>query len=395
MTKQTRRSLLGLGMKSLGVAALAGMGRVSGQTGGTANRVLISIELLGGEDSNNLVVPLDPQAYNQYASGRGGLALSKPGLRPIEAIHQQATYGLPTEMPEVAALYTSKALAVVANVGDTPHPLTKAQYLTNPGMVPGDAFAHSGNSKRAYLRGAMVSPAWVPGAVQETLDTFQQRVFTFSTGVTSAATSGSWFQGTRHDDPALLNVMNSIHVSTPFPNTGLGRMLLQAVKLAAAGPMLGLGRQIINCPMGGWDTHSNELPQLTSLHIELSQALGAFYQAAQQLHLWNDIIAFTATEFNRKLAPNRFGGSDHAWGGHRLVLGGGVRGGDVYGMFPSLVLGGPDDVSGQGTWLPTTASTQLALTLANWWGLSGTELSTAFPGWGSVDLGLFGPKALA
>ncbi len=49
MTNQTRRSLLGLGMKSLGVAALAGIGRVSGQTGGSSNRVLISIELLGGE----------------------------------------------------------------------------------------------------------------------------------------------------------------------------------------------------------------------------------------------------------------------------------------------------------------------------------------------------------
>src|SRR5260370_328239 len=191
MTKQTRRSLLGLGMKSLGVAALAGIGRVSGQTGGTANRVLISIELLGGEDSNNLIVPLDPQAYNQYVNGRGVLALSKSGLRPIDAAHQRAAYGLPAEMPEVASLYTSKALAVVANVCDTPYPLTKAQYLANPGAVPGDIFAHSGNSKRTYLRGAMVSPAWAPGAVQEKLDAFSQRVFTFSTGVTSAATSGS------------------------------------------------------------------------------------------------------------------------------------------------------------------------------------------------------------
>ncbi len=393
MTKQTRRGLLGLSMKSLGVAALAGIGRVSGQTGGGSNRVLICIELIGGEDSNNLLVPLDPQAYSQYVSGRGALALSKSGLRPIDAAHQRAAYGLPAEMPEVASLYASKALSAVANVGDTPYPLTRAQYLANPGAVPSDAFSHSGNSKRTYLRGAMVSPAWAPGAVQETLDAFQQRVFAFSTGVTSAATSASWFQGTRHDDPAVLNVMNSIHVSTPFPNSGLGRMLLQAVKLAAAGPMLGLGRQIVNCPMGGWDTHSDALTRLIGLHIELSQALGAFYQAAQELHLWNNILAFTSTEFNRALAPNRFGGSDHAWGGHRLVLGGGVKGGDVYGLFPSLVLGGSDDVSGHGTWLPTTSTMQLAMTLAGWWGLSGADLTAAFPGWGSVDLGLFGPKA--
>src|SRR5260370_40907845 len=83
MTKQTRRSLLGLGMKSLGVAALAGIGRVSGQTGGSSNRVLIAIELLGGEDSNNLLVPLDQVAYNQYVSWRGLLGLAKSGMRPI------------------------------------------------------------------------------------------------------------------------------------------------------------------------------------------------------------------------------------------------------------------------------------------------------------------------
>ena len=395
MTKQTRRSLLGLGMKSLGVAALAGIGRVSGQVGGAGNRVLVSIELLGGEDSNNLIVPLDPQAYGQYVNGRGALALAKPRLRPFEAIHQQAAFGFPVEMPEVAALYSLKALAVVANVGDAPYSMTKARYLANPDAVAGDAFLHSGNSKRTYFPSGMVSPAWSGAAVQQTPEVLKQRLFSFSTGLTSAATSGSWFQGTRRDDPALLNVMNSISVRTPFPNSGLGRTLLQAVKLAAAGPMLGLGNQIVTVTMGGWDTHVDALRLLTNLHVELSQALGAFYEAAQELNVWNNVAAFTNTEFNRRLAPNQLGGSDHAWGGHRLVLGGGVRGGDVYGMFPSLVLGGPDDVSGQGTWLPTTATQQFAVTLAKWWGLSPADLAAAFPGWGTMDLGGFGPVRAA
>lgn len=388
MKKQTRRGLLGLGMKSLGISALATIAR-AGQPGGTANRVLVSIDLIGGEDSNNLIVPLDPQAYMQYLIGRGELALSTTSMRSVDAAHQGASFGLPFEMPEVLSLYSSKALAVVANVGDLPYPMTKTTYLANPGAVPADTFLHSGNSKRTYLPHSALSPVWAAGAVQQSLDTFKQSVFTFSTGVTSAATSGAWFQGTRHDDPNLLSAMNSIHVSTPFPKSGLGQMLLQAVKLAAAGPMLGLGAQIIHCPMGGWDTHANAPAKLMNLHIELSQALGAFSQAAQELYVWNNVVAFTTTEFNRKLAPNRLGGADHAWGGHRLVLGGGIRGGDVYGMFPSLVLGGPDDVSGQGTWLPSTASMQLAYTLVNWWGLSGKDLSNAFPGWGSVDLGLF------
>jgi uncharacterized protein (DUF1501 family) len=77
------------------------------------------------------------------------------------------------------------------------------------------------------------------------------------------------------------------------------------------------------------------------------------------------------------------------------VLGGGVKGGDVYGMFPSLALGGPDDVSGQGTWVPTTPTQHFAVTLANWWGLGPAELATAFPGWGGADLGVFGPMRAA
>ena len=89
MKGQTRRSLLGLGMKSLGAAALAGVTRLSGQTIGASNRVLISIELMGAEDSNNLLVPLDSQGYGLYTAGRGSLALSRSALLPIESARQQ------------------------------------------------------------------------------------------------------------------------------------------------------------------------------------------------------------------------------------------------------------------------------------------------------------------
>jgi len=382
-------------MRSIGAAALAGAARLAGQTVGGSNRSLVSIELLGGEDSNNLLVPLDAANYSVYATGRGALALARSALRPIESGRHQAAFGFPAEMPEIASLYQRNALAIVANVGDLPFPMSKAQYLANPSAVPADVFEHSGNSKRTYSTGAALSPSWAGAVLQQSHDEFNQRLFRFSTGLTSAAASGGWFQGTRLDDPDVLQVMKSVNVQTEFPDSGLGPLMLQAVKLAVAGPMLGIGNQIITISMGGWDTHVDELNRISRLHVDLSQALGAFYEAAQELRVWNNVTVFTSTEFNRRLAPNDSGGSDHGWGGHRLVLGGSVKGGEVYGRFPSLALGGADDVSGQGTWLPAIASQQMASTLAGWWGLDPGTRASVFPGWSGTDLGLFSASAAA
>ena len=80
------------------------------------------------------------------------------------------------------------------------------------------------------------------------------------------------------------------------------------------------------------------------------------------------MTVYTDTEFNRTLVPNRSGGTDHAWGGHQLVLGGSTLGGQIYGRFPSLEVRGADDAAGNGTWVPSTSSAQYAATLAYWYG---------------------------
>ena len=129
--------------------------------------------------------------------------------------------------------------------------------------------------------------------------------------------------------------------------------------------------------MGGYDTHGPQLAGHAGLLGELSDAMSAFYAATVELGVANQVTTFTASDFGRTFVSNGEG-SDHAWGSHHLVLGGAVRGGDIYGRFPVLAVNGPDD-AGEGRWIPTTAVDEYAATLATWFGVSATDLPLVLP----------------
>ncbi len=115
----------------------------------------------------------------------------------------------------------------------------------------------------------------------------------------------------------------------------------------------------------------------------ISPALAAFYAADAGARRANQVTAFTMSDFSRTFQPNSNTGTDHAWGSHHMVIGGAVKGGQMYGTFPTLALNGPDDSGANGRWVPTTASVQYAATLAQWFGVSTAQLSSVFPNIGS------------
>ena len=105
-----------------------------------------------------------------------------------------------------------------------------------------------------------------------------------------------------------------------------------------------------------------------------NRPFAAFYNATDELGIANNVTAFTASDFGRTLDSNGQG-SDHGWGAHHLVVGGAIKGGEMYGIWPDTVLGGPNDV-GRGNLLPTIAVDQLVGTFANWFGVPPASLGT-------------------
>ncbi len=165
--------------------------------------------------------------------------------------------------------------------------------------------------------------------------------------------------------------------------------LIEAGSRAAASGGFGMKRQIFFCQVGGYDLHTGQTNYTTAnpngvilgphanLLAELSQSLYAFQRAMEQLGLSQKVTAFTSSDFGRTF-PSNGQGSDHGWGSHHLILGGAVNGGQTYGAFPALTVNGPNDTS-TGRWIPTTAIDQYFATLATWFGVDNSNLSTVFP----------------
>ncbi|MBL8297299.1 MAG: DUF1501 domain-containing protein [Rhodanobacteraceae bacterium] len=193
----------------------------------------------------------------------------------------------------------------------------------------------------------------------------------------------------------LYNVVNSSltaadgsgNVATVFP-TGNAlasqlRMVARMIKVSReASGQIQHKRQIYYVRLHGFDMHDGLMAADNSGHAALlnrvSEALGAFWTALGEIGAQNEVTTFTMSEFGRTLGPNG-NGSDHAWGGVQLVMGGMVNGGRLYGTFPDQTLDGPVSFA-RGQLIPSTSVDQMAATLARWMGVTATnDLATIFP----------------
>lgn len=135
--------------------------------------------------------------------------------------------------------------------------------------------------------------------------------------------------------------------------------------------------QVFFVATGGFDSHDNQNQDQPGLLADVSESLAAFYNASVELGVSGSVTTFTQSDFGRTLTSNG-DGTDHAWGGNQVVLGDGVLGGQLFGTYPELQIGGPEDVGG-GRFIPSTSADQYAATLSRWFGIPDSELDSVAP----------------
>jgi uncharacterized protein (DUF1501 family) len=420
-----------------GTAALGQLGALAASAASTDDyKALVCIFLVGGNDSNNMIVPIDATGYANYAQVRGALALPQAGLLPLQEAGGVLRYGFHPSLAGMQSLWGTGNLAVVANVGTLVQPLTKTQYLSTTTQKPESLFSHidQQHEMQACIASTSSSTGWggrlsdqfnglnANASVPPMISTGGNNLFV--TGSASQAlvipTSGSFglsgFSSSAADSArrsalvsllgvdqgteliaAAENVMTGALSSSAVLNpiltattstaaghfTGLtsniAEQLLAIAKVIEARATLGAQRQVFLAVLGSFDTHTDQINRQQTLFAQLDPALAAFHAAMADIGADSDVTSFTLSDFSRTYQPNTGGGSDHAWGSHHLVVGAAVKGGALYGIMPELALGSPDDEGSEGRWIPTIAVDQYAATLATWFGASSTALATVLP----------------
>ena len=409
-------------------------------------KALICLFLFGGNDANNVIVPHDASGYASYAAARGILAIPQASLLPLTLQNGDGRdFGFHPNLVELQALFNQGKLGLVSNVGTLVAPVTRAQYLAGGAAVPPQLFSHADQSVQwqTSVPDVISKTGW-GGRLADVLQSLNAGskislnlsiagTNTFEVGNTvlpyvispTGSVGLAGFDGSANANVRLQafkdllalphnnlfeqayadTVSRSIAANdlltsalagipalqTVFPNSNLGSQLNMVAKLIAARTNLGMKRQIFFCSVGGYDTHGDQLTGQGNLFMELSQGLNAFYNATVELGVSSQVTTFTASDFGRTY-PTNGSGSDHGWGSHQFVLGGAVKGGRLFGTFPTLAVNGPDD-TGQGRWIPTTSVDEFSATLATWFGVSASDLPTVLPNIGRFahpNLGIFG-----
>lgn len=400
-------------------------------------QAIVCVFLFGGSDSNNMIIPFtDYAAYSAVRSTASAVGIPQANLLQFSAASK--VYGFHPSMSSVAPLYSAGKLAVIANSGTLLAPLTKAQYQAGTNR-PANLFSHSdqtdawqgllpGTASRSGWGGRMAdkliaantgqlipsavsvagSQLFTAGDVTAPLVVPQNGIVTVSgqgsdsvsvarysalNALLKAAdpTSTVVKSGAGVLDRALLAnatanpllQMNSPAVLGAFPtavtNTGIGQQLRQVARLIDGRGATGVKRQFFFVGVGGYDTHSNTVTNQTNLFNQLFPAMKAFYDYTVAAGVANDVVQVTMSDFNRTFIGNANQGVDHAWGGHQVVMGGSVKGGNMYGSLTDLVVKGGQDSGGNGSWIPGIAVDQVGGTLGKWLGMPGTDIAQVFP----------------
>lgn len=437
-------------LASLSALTLSNAALAQSATRPTEYRAMVCVYLSGGNDLN-MMVPLDD--YDNYQNVRGDLALDRGDLLPITSGSGASaqSFGLHPSCTGLQELYNSKKLAFVANTGAILQPATVANYR-QAGVAPAQLFSH--NSQKTFVNaGIPFDGRPINGWAGRIADLYaqtsatplnltlggtnlwQRGALTSSYSLTSDFISkANLFDRTSTNDVIrkrgeFIQSMNGVESShlltneygrlsqraldlsealsgrqgqgavtlqTQFSSGSSGTSFRHVAELINAREALGMQQQIFYVDIGGWDQHDDLLTQHSNSLNGLNNSLLAFQSALEEMGLQDNVVTFTNHDFGRTLGSNG-DGSDHAWGGHQLIMGGSggsagiVKGGEVYGTHPIFSPDDPQYIDFRGVLVPSTSTDQLSATIAQWFGdFNEQQLVELFP-----NLANFNEKTLS
>ena len=352
------------------------------------DRVLVVIQLGGGNDGLNMVVPHSSDAYYRR---RPTIGQARGSLLALDA-----DYGLNGAMSSLEATWGDGDLAVVHSAGYPNH--SRSHFRSTDVWASGDA----GGAASSGWTGRYVDEAF-PGHLQEPLpfpvairiggassllvrgaggalgmsfsnagqfDRLAQKGQFYDEADVPATLAGDelrfvrevYNSGLRYRDAVYgASQAGSNDAEAGYPGGGLASSLASVARLVKGG----LGSRIYAVSIGGFDTHSNQLNRQPELLRQIAESVRAFYA-----DLGADagrVLTMTFSEFGRTVSQNGSAGTDHAEASPLLVFGAGVGGG-LYGDGPAGVL---DALPGNQDALPLSVDFRrvYASVLGDWFGL--------------------------
>lgn len=394
-------------------------------------RALVCVFLAGGNDSFNMLVPHGQDEYDDYADVRRDLALPRNSLLPINFTASDGrTFSVHPSMPGVQSMFDNHDLSFVCNVGTLVEPTTLSAMQAGLVKLPKGLFSHS--DQQMHWQSSMPDngaplTGW-GGRTADLLNSLNQDSavsmnislsgtnlfqrgnsvipYSIGSGGSTELTDAGWsnrpqrwtawnsmmdreysnlfektFAQKSKDMVAAheyfsTSIASGTPITTAFSGNSFSKKLEMVAKTIAAHNALGVKRQTFFVQFGGWDLHGELLAPHAGLLQVLGQGLSEFNAAMKEIQMHDSVTTFTASDFARTLTTNG-GGSDHAWGGNVMVMGGQVDGGKVFGDYPDMAAGDLD--VGRGRYIPSTSVDSYLSELALWLGVSKQNLPIAFP----------------
>ncbi|MEL6986376.1 MAG: DUF1501 domain-containing protein [Bacteroidota bacterium] len=423
-----------INLKGFNAAAIAN----SSVAAGGDYKALVCVVLGGGADSFNMMVPTNTEAYNNYAVTRSNLALPRNELLGINPLNTNGqTFGLHPDLGELHSLFNQNKLSFLANVGTLVQPTTKQQVWDESVPLPLGLFSHSDQMQQwqtglPHVRSTLGWGGRIADMIRDMNDNENismnislRGTNTFQIGSNTIEYSIDPYRGSvgiegYSDDLNEWDVYNRVRteavksmiesqyqdmfkktyvdvirnsrdaqiefqqaldgaeeLNTMFADNYLAQTFRMIARTISVQQALGMKRQTFFVDFSGWDNHDELLANQGALFPVLSNALNSFNDALEELNMSDCVTTFTMSEFGRTLTSNG-NGTDHAWGGNVMVMGGAVNGGNVFGTYPDLTLDSEVEL-GYGTLVPTTSTDVYFAELAKWFGVADSELTALFP----------------